>query len=882
MPYYVTSIEFFEVLSDTPTSGILPLLVDRLDPMEHQGSAPTPQEHHDTQSFQQASPYGGWDPSAPSPPIDSQAMPPQGSGGSFSPRNLVHPELNASLSPETPSSAGLGIGGVGHTVHPSGYQYIFPHDPYQTPPQDSSQFIYQPCQTVYQPPGYIDASPEPNAYYSHQYGESPPVGPGTPFEKSGSWRWPEWSWLNSSWPMYTMFCLGIVLAACHHAFYSYLDGRPADDQIGMIRIGGFLSYAAKSSLVSAVVFAYRQQAWVTVRRKILRLRTIDSLFAAVNEPMALLNWEYAKKAKLAMALAVFAWLFPITVIVTPAALTVTPRMEVKEDRCYGVRTLNFDEEKKKNWRNEDRLNGFRGTSLSLWNCTVEDSSHMANTPFNETFFDYWTASSAQVDLVSSQSALSGSVVPRHNVALETCGAGWNCSYTISFKAPGYQCAEVARGRKLDEDALAHQGVPFNAGELAPSGDWGYIAYTNLGDYAPNQIDSGIGGVPKMKPPYPKNLGAFRTEPVLWIGYSIPTGPGRPPENRSVEGWDTAFEASVFRCEHYLTDYTVQFNHTYSSQATTILKREYLRPIINTTYVPDRNADDGTKDNTTAMPESNYVFPLDVDNYRLTAAYHSLGSSMRRFLEGKVKYAPYALVETEATKTPLIDRDTYLPIPNLMEQIQQFYENITLSLLSDPQLVIVTWAAQPDTRSGVGTPATAAAAADPALAYPCTRTRISNAYLYKKRDLWIAYAVAIVAALACVVLGHAALAQNNHRVRDVHVSSIVAATRAPCLEAALPWKSSFASKWGEVPPEVLDAKLGYGVIIAPSDAGPPSGGMTPQAGAGAPSTWASAKVYYGFAPPEVLEQTRAAAAFGRGAKARARGSAISFRIWEGDY
>lgn len=111
--------------------------------------------------------------------------------------------------------------------------------------------------------------------------------------------------------MYAMFLLGVVFAGSHHAFYTYLDGKLADDQIRMIRIGGVLSYAAKSSLAAAVIFAYRQQIWATFRRKVLRLRTIDSLFAATDDPLALVNWEFIKKAKVAVALAILTWLVTI-------------------------------------------------------------------------------------------------------------------------------------------------------------------------------------------------------------------------------------------------------------------------------------------------------------------------------------------------------------------------------------------------------------------------------------------------------------------------------------------------------------------------------------------------------------------------------------------
>ena len=104
-----------------------------------------------------------------------------------------------------------------------------------------------------------------------------------------------------------MYCLGVAFAVGHHAFYTYLDGKPADDQIRMMRFGNLLSYAAKASLMAAVVFAYRQQIWVAVSRNVFRLKTIDSLFAATNEPLSMFNWEFIKKGRIATCMAVLVW-----------------------------------------------------------------------------------------------------------------------------------------------------------------------------------------------------------------------------------------------------------------------------------------------------------------------------------------------------------------------------------------------------------------------------------------------------------------------------------------------------------------------------------------------------------------------------------------------
>lgn len=517
-------------------------------------------------------------------------------------------------------------------------------------------------------------------------------------------------------------------------------------------------------------------------------------------------------------------LYPLTVILTPATLTVALTTEVLETQCSSVRTLNFEIERLKNWRDPERINGYPGLSLSLWNNTVPLSSEI-RTDFNETFFDYWTGPSWQTNMLSTLSSYSTNVVPRDNVALETCGGGWNCSYVISFVAPGYKCDQVARGRGDNTKALADMGAPFDTSWLLPDGDHSYVAHNTLGDYSSVQIDAQPGGAPldTILPPYPKHLGAFRTEPVLWIGHVDHATPSETlPTQRKEANWNTSFIPTIFRCEHYYTNYTIRFNHTFSSQHTKILSRSYLSPVINTTFLPGVQANDGTRDNTTATPSENYILPLDLERYRLTGAYHSLGSQLRTMINGTIQYTPYVFGNTDALKTRLVNKSTYLAVDNLRERVVSFYENIVLSLLANPQFIVVAWAADPKRRTGMAT------ATEPELAYPCTKTRTINAYAYDVRGLWLVYSFAIVAAVASVFFGALALAENNHHVRDTRVSSIVAATRAPCLEE-MGWMTG--SQWGAVPGEVKERRMGYGAV--------PDG--------------EGEKVVYGFAPVEVMRE-----------------------------
>ena len=548
-------------------------------------------------------------------------------------------------------------------------------------------------------------------------------------------------------------------------------------------------------------------------------------------------------------------------------MTVAPRTEIISDRCPGIRTLNFESETRKNWRNADKIDGFNGLSLSLWNCTLPNTWGTF-TPYNETFFDYWTGPSVQSKLVTTLSASSGKAVQRENASLETCGSGWNCTYTIKFTGPGYKCEEIARGRNNNEQAekLRELNAPFGVDQLLPDGGYSYIAHATLGEYSSRQMaDADIGGMPKingslMDPKdFPKELGSLRTEPVVWIGHSDPVpGPGKNheiPLDPKASNWTSSYVPTIFRCEHYVTDYTVQFNHTLSEQRTTVLKREYIRPVIDTTFQPEIDANDGTLDNITATPKESYVRPLD-ENYRLTAAYHSIGLQARLRINGTVQQINFAAdppgpslsANTDMIGTRLANKANYLVVPNMMEEFRNYYEEMVLSMLSDPQFVLVTWAAKPDTPSG---PSNETALRRDDLKYPCEKSRTVMAYTYRKRDLWIVYSIGILAALLSVGLGAAALSQNNGHVRDTRLSSIVAATRAPVLDV-LPWKNS---KWGEVPEEIRKTRMEYGVISEEAVSYARSmSGLSPASGDLGIGKEAP-KLYYGFAPEGMVGGTR---------------------------
>lgn len=570
-----------------------------------------------------------------------------------------------------------------------------------------------------------------------------------------------------TWSMYCFLIAGIAVAVGHHLFYNNLDGKEAVNQSTTLRCGTVLAFLAKANFGAAIALAFRQRAWMTVRHKILSLGAVDSLFASINDVSALFSWEAFKRAKLAMFLAIYLWATPLVVILTTDTLSVIPRTKQEHGRCQSIRTINFSNEETSNFRNQTP----GSLTIGIWNTTERpEEVHSGD-------FDYWTAIGNQYKFLADKASYFQQAITRKDVGKEICGMSWNCSYVVEFIGPGYKCEELAAGRRSKVKNLGSSEAPFATDSILPDGLYSYIAVTDQGDYSQQQMRrTTVGGAPLQNRPYPKNLGAFRTEPILWIGYTSLNDPMKtPPRNDTEEGWYDAFTPTIFGCEHYEIRYTVGFNNTSGVQTHEVKRRQFLRKIIDTTYLPGEVADDGTWDNTTAVPESNYIFPTDTRKYRRIAAYHSIGKTFRDLLNGTITM-PYFITDTELLKTRLlqdINRQRW-PVKNFQTEMQSFYEEIMLSLLSDPRFLAVSWAHDASQYTGgkLGGAETK---------YPCLRQRPTVFYTYNWMQLCLVYAVVVVVAIVGLLFGVRAT-QEEGVMLDMRVSSIIAATRAQSLNA----------------------------------------------------------------------------------------------------
>jgi hypothetical protein len=605
------------------------------------------------------------------------------------------------------------------------------------------------------------------------------------------------SYQKRTWSMYLFLILGTVFAVGHHLFYWHLHGKEAKKQSLMLRYGTILAFCAKASLGTAVILARRQRVWMALRQRIARLGTVDSIFTAAEDITALFDWRAVKKAKVATCLAIYVWVTPLIVVLTSETLSVVGGVKEERGLCPEARTLNFSNEGTLDWRSGLMFKNIYENSLSLWNTTNLDDFGVGKA--ND--FDYWTGSSMQCRMFVERIMYLQQVAVRKNAAREICTEAWNCSYVVEFKAPGYKCTELATGVRSDLKKLDGALPPFDTRSIVPEGDYSYLAVADLGEYALQQYrNTSLGGMPQDPPPWPKHLGAFRTEPVIWIGYATVDDYSKiQPINNSVKGWNESYTPVIIGCEHYEISYKVEFNYTNGIQSYTIKRRKYLSKVINTKYTPDKVAHDGTMDKITAIPEDNYILPSNpgtsperFHKYHKVAAYHSLGKVFRGYLNGTVTM-PYYIANTDILKTKLMTLPNYLPEKDLHKRIPELYEEIVMSLLSSPAFIAVSWASNASAPSGspLGGNKTN---------FPCLRSKPTTFFLYKKAQLCLVYSISITIAMVGVLLG-AQAAHQEGRMRDVKPSSILQAATAQSLTEARPASDQ----------DFRDVKVGFGLV-----------------------------------------------------------------------
>jgi hypothetical protein len=125
--------------------------------------------------------------------------------------------------------------------------------------------------------------------------------------------------------MFVLLLIALFAAVGHDRFYSYLNDHDVAQvvlpQAWVIRIGNAFAFLFKIALVSTIAVAYAQGFWFFVRRKDLKIGSLDAMFGVLANPLLFLNPEFFRKTIVLFSLAVISWILPITAVLAPGSLT---------------------------------------------------------------------------------------------------------------------------------------------------------------------------------------------------------------------------------------------------------------------------------------------------------------------------------------------------------------------------------------------------------------------------------------------------------------------------------------------------------------------------------------------------------------------------------
>ncbi|RPA76334.1 hypothetical protein BJ508DRAFT_379502 [Ascobolus immersus RN42] len=541
----------------------------------------------------------------------------------------------------------------------------------------------------------------------------------------------KWSTADKIQPAMAALCfvLGLGAAIGHHVYNTVLDEQDVGDgQMWSKWIGNGLAYFAKTMFVATVGVAWRQQIWNVVRKRFISIEGVDTLFNLLGQPVGFFKMEVWKNGLFAVLVAIFAWLIPLAAILAPTTLSIVDGKSIESDKCF-VPSLNI----------------FSRDGPEIMPQLFKDGTV------------------ANVD--GSLKALSMKTAYGQQIVDYPSPCGVNCTYNIDFVGPTYKCEEkpVTAQVIADErwnlwggfmDGRAYHTKWYRSSLLstrnedfmkACMGDSTCLS-SNQGNF---WLQSG-NGVFKIAHRY---LASELRNATLEKRLS--------PSGNITTGFEN-FQNFTFQCTQYMADYRV--NVTFVND----------KPFQKYTL---RYRDPVNWWNATEAPNFNTAYGL---HYVLQALYSGFVGETDSSGATTVMFDNSSL-----TGTGLFESDGYsfaTPRLNLREKFEELHQNLTLSLLSTPDL-------RPYMKTAVD----------------CQRFNTRNIYKYEPAVLLASYGAAILVSLISLILGGLALVQNGIP-SDTGFSRIMLATRNPTLD-----KLAYGQGLGEPSEGIMSTRVKFGVI-----------------------------------------------------------------------
>lgn len=435
-------------------------------------------------------------------------------------------------------------------------------------------------------------------------------------------------------------------------------------------------------------------------------------------------------------------IIPLASVLSPAALTTGLEDFPGGNHTCNVSQISFDAENYADWRKPR----FRpGDSLAFYNITPP-----YDLPGGKAI-DYFDQPSHNAIRLVTLTTL------RHTyISMKSPCVGYNCTWTINFLAPWYNCSNLTVEQFNDEKP---PDVNYTYEQLAPEGETIFFGFNDYPEYL------------KPQPNYNGSeltvQGIFAKEPRLWFGYSINTT--HPAADESIKDkWGCDLERRLVRCELQKANYTIDFSYINNRQSN----------VVSVTHGQPINPQGGPG-----------IGPLN-PGYREYSVYHSLGMLTRKQVLGYMTQrnkTSALLTFSDISQTKLVDPDTAYPLTNLQGEFQNFFEEIIITLLSEEYLEI-------SEREIV----------------ECNMTRYRNNFRYQRTSLWVGYAFSIAVAAASIIVGGFSLIANGI-TSDTTFSKILVTTRNHTIDKLVEEYEGVCLGGDPFPKELEDTQFRFGVI-----------------------------------------------------------------------
>ena len=454
---------------------------------------------------------------------------------------------------------------------------------------------------------------------------------------------------------------GFVIALSQHFMNSGLNSQQVAvvkaeyrlPQAWILIINALLAFLVKASFITAAGTAVVQRQWLNMHRNIFSIEELDNITNLLGDLTSFMKRTTWYRSPILAILALASWILPVAVIVVPGTLTVAS-VRTTQQKSEPVPQLDY--------------------MSTAWTSNYSQISYL-----NFGAYEFHPVAAPTVYRVMYTSASSGQILALPSRYL-------NANYHLEFFAPKLKCKPATK--VLAKNLTQQWGTVYDHGVwLTEFGviDFASFVQENLTAYLGTNGTIGV----DASSIFNKDLDFFSNDAAhiyfmsnggKWSGSSmLPTARG--PFN-----WTTGGKAMVNAtdCKLYNASYSVHFNFKYPAQNIKVATVDQnvvsfgnVSPVSNYTVT--------TVDDSIGNTIYGYVFDPTLN------AYASIMQSFGRFFIGASMDGFYGARKTEgAPPFPESDFDLMLNldntnIENFTRDIEEMFQNFTISLLSEPLL-----------------------------------------------------------------------------------------------------------------------------------------------------------------------------------------------------